>query len=74
MLNFSGGFDMAISRSTRRPGSGNNRGSLNPNITVILSGTTASQFPSDPKTKDIVIDGTSTPHVIFTFDGTNWNQ
>jgi hypothetical protein len=59
-------------RSSRRAGSGVNRGSLTPQISVILSGTTSSQFPADPKTKDIVIDATSSPVVIYVWDGSVW--
>ena len=76
MLNFSGGFNMANARSSRRPGYGPHRGSLNPKLTVISStaSTTSSQFPSDPKKHDLLYDATSSPVEVYWFDGTNWHK
>ena len=76
MLSILGGFNMPNSRSSRRPGYGPHRGSLNPKITVISStaSTTGSQFPVDPKKHDMLIDGTSSPVEVYWYDGTSWNK
>ena len=61
------------SKSDKRTGSGVNRGSLNPLMTVVLSGTTATNYPKNPKTKDIMIDATTTGSIVtYVWSGTGW--
>ena len=76
MANFLGGFNMSISKSSRRPGMGVHRGSLNPKITIATStaSTTASQFPNLSKKNDLFYDATVSPVVVYWYDGTNWHQ
>lgn len=60
-------------RSSKRAGIGSNRGSLNPNITVLLSESTATALPKFPKIRDIVIDANTTGSVItYVWDGAGW--
>ena len=61
------------SRASKRAGSGINKGSLNPNITSFFSGTTATNQPRNPKTKDIMLDCTATASIVtYVYDGSIW--
>ena len=56
---------MSNSRSSKRAGNGINRGSLNPNITVLQSESTVTAMPSNPKHNDIVIDANTTGSIVI---------
>jgi hypothetical protein len=63
----------AKSRASKRPGSGINRASLNPVVTVVLSSTTISNAPKNPKKKDVMIDATTTGSIVtYVWSGTGW--
>ena len=60
-------------KSSNRPGIGVNRSSLNPFISVMLTGTTATNAPKNPKIKDIMIDATTTGSIVtYVWDGGSW--
>ena len=61
------------SRNSKKTGVSVNRGSINPNITVLLSESTATALPSNPKIKDVVIDASTTGSVVtYVWDGGGW--
>lgn len=60
-------------RSSNRTGTGVNQGSGNPLITVVLSNTTVTDAPKNPKKRDIMIDATTTGSIVtYAWDGNNW--
>lgn len=62
-------------RSSKRAGSGINRASLNPNITVLQSESTATAMPNNPKHNDIVVDANTTGSIVlyvWNKDSSDW--
>lgn len=60
-------------RNSKRQGIGVNRGSINPVVTVLLSESTATALPHNPRPKDVVIDASTTGSVVtYVWDGGGW--
>jgi len=55
-----------MGRASRRTGYGQNRGSLNPKITI------SDEAPTNPKTYDIWIDISGASAVLKYWDGSSW--
>lgn len=63
-----------MSQSTNKAGFSSLRGAINPNMIVITSLPTSSYFPDYPKEKLIVIDATSSPHIIYSYWDGIWHS